>query len=193
MTIKLVIRAARNGAGPVLLTCGLAGLLAVTGCGSSSSQPSWASALGSGVTVSGPAQVAAGNGSPAAAIEGLYAAINAKHYTAECAYVEPSQQAACKTGLASMTSADAPYFSNGAVGYVAVDGNQALVSMTGKFCTPGQKPECYTNNDPAAIFSSNKGSFATLWTEENKVSAENVNSLAPCIKIGGKWYLYETS
>lgn len=189
MAISLVVR---TWVGPALLTCGLAGLLTVTGC-SSSSQPSWASALGSNVTVSAPTQVAAGNGSPGAVVEGVFAAVTAKHYSSECAYVEPSEQSACKGGTASMTSSTAPNFQNGAIGYIAIDGNEALVGTTGKFCSPSQTPECYTNNDPAAIFSSNKKAFSSLWTEENKASSSNVYSLAPCIKIGGKWYLYGSS
>jgi hypothetical protein len=192
MTKSLAAWHARAGAGPALLACVLAGLLTVSGC-SSSSTPSWASALGSKVTVQGPAQPAAGNGSPGAAIEGLFNAITDKHYATECSYVEPSVQAACKKGITSLTSSTAPSFQNAAIGYVATDGDQALVGTTGKFCVPGQKPECYTNNDPAAVFSSNKMSFSALWTAQNKISSENVYSLAPCIEIGGKWYLYESS
>jgi hypothetical protein len=36
---------------------------------------------------------------------------------------------------------------------VAIDGARALVGVTGKICKPGNKPECVTNADPAAIFS----------------------------------------
>ena len=89
-----------------------------------------------------------------------------------------------------MTAGTAPSYQNGAIGYVAIDGDQALVGATGKFCTPGQQPECITNNDPAAVFSSNKKSFATLWAEENKASSQSSYSLILCVKSGGKWYLY---
>jgi hypothetical protein len=182
-------RPLRAGLGAAFLGCGLVGLLAVTGC-SSSSAPSWASALGSGVTVQGPAQVAPGNGSPGAVIAGVFSAISAKHYTAECPYLEPSQQAECKSGAASITSSTGPSLQNAAIGYIATDGDRALVGTTGKFCSPQAKPECYTNNDPAAAFSSNKKSFSALWTEENNNSQANTYSLAPCIKVNGKWYLY---
>src|SRR5690242_3069823 len=76
-----------------LLVCGVAGLVAASGC-SSSSQPSWVPALGPDVTVTAPAQVAPGHGSPGAAIAGLFAAISARQYAAACGYVEPSGQAA---------------------------------------------------------------------------------------------------
>jgi hypothetical protein len=58
----------------LLVACGLAATLTTTGC-SSSSEPSWASALGSGVTVQAPAQTAPGNGSPAAAVQGFVGAL----------------------------------------------------------------------------------------------------------------------
>jgi hypothetical protein len=168
----------------------LAGLLTAAGCGSSPSTPSWASALGPGVTVQSPAQPAPGHGSPAALVAGIFSAVASKHYPAECSYVEPSQQSGCASGVGALTSSTAPYSQNAAIGYVVIHGDEALVGSTGKFCVPGQKPECYTNNDPAAIFASNKKSFSALWTEQNNVSSENVYSLAPCIKINGKWYLY---
>jgi hypothetical protein len=31
-----------------------------------------------------------------------------------------------------------------------------------------------------------------LWTAENSISSDNVYSLAPCVKVNGKWYLYES-
>lgn len=187
MTRSPAARAVRSGVGPVLLACGLA----AAGC-SSNSAPPWASALGSGVTVTAPAQVSPGHGSPGAAIAGVFAAISSKNYAAECNYVEPDKQAACKTGVASITSSTAPSFQNADIGYVATDGDKALVGTTGKFCIPDQTPECYTNNDPAAIFSSKKP-FSTLWTDANKAGSTNAYSLAPCTKIGGQWYLYESS
>ena len=75
-----------------LLACGVAGVVAASGCGSGS-QPSWAPALGPDVTVTAPAQVTPGHGSPGAAIAGLFAAIGARRYAAACGYVEPSGQA----------------------------------------------------------------------------------------------------
>jgi hypothetical protein len=176
----------RAGVGIALL----AGLLTVAGCGSGSSTPSWAAALGPGVTVQSPGQVAPGYGSPAALVAGIFNAIASKHYTAECSYIEPSQRSGCESGVGALTSSTAPSFQNAATGYVAIDGDEALVGSTGKFCVPGQKPECYTNSDPAAIFSGNKKSFSALWTDQNNASSENVYSLAPCIKVDGKWYLY---
>jgi hypothetical protein len=188
----MTTRPIRALAGRALLTGGLA-VLAVAGCSSSSSAPSWAAALGSGVTVQAPASATPGNGSPGAAVEGLFSAVNNKHYATECTYMEPSVQADCKSGIASVTSSTSPTLQNAAIGYVVVDGDRALVGTTGKFCVPDQKPACYTNTDPAAIFSANRKAFSALWTEENGISSDNVYSLAPCVKVNGKWYLYEPS
>ena len=187
----------RTAAWPALLAFGLAGLIAAAGCSSgassgSGSQPSWASALGSGVTVDAPAQVSPGTGSPAATIQGVFSAIGSKQYKQECDYVEPDAQAGCKTGAAQLNSSNAPSLKNSGIGYVAIDGTKALVGTTGTFCVPNQTPKCYTNSDPAAIFSTKK-SFSALWTQANQSSSQNAYSLAPCIEISGHWYLYTAS
>ena len=77
------------------------------------------------------------------------------------------------------------------LGYVAVDGDRALVGFTGTVCQPGQHPECVTNRDPAAIFSTAKP-FATLWTESIASANSPILSyaLTPCMRISGRWYLY---
>src|SRR6185312_8751553 len=86
-----------------LLACGLAGLVTASGCGSGSG-PSWAPALGPDVTVTAPARVAPGHGSPGGAIAGLVAAISARRYAAACGYVEPAEQAACRAAEAEPAS-----------------------------------------------------------------------------------------
>jgi hypothetical protein len=160
----------------------------------SSSTPSWASALGSGVTVVAPETVAPGNDSPGAVMTGVVDALNAKKYTALCSYVPPSEQSKCKTELgglsASALAGAMPFAKNAGLGYVAIDGTEALVGSTGEYCTPGQSTECYTNNDPAAILNSGKP-FSALW--KTAVAAANSNSsnvyeLNPCVEVGGKWY-----
>src|ERR1700677_1130724 len=174
-----------------LFACGMTGLLTISGC-SSSSQPDWVASLGSGVTVDVPGQVSPGNGSPSAAVAGLVAAFNDKKFAEACNYVEPNEQAECKQGMAAEPASAAETVKNGAVGYAAIKGDQALVGTTGTYCSPDESPKCFTNNDPAAIFSSKK-SFATLWSEANNEASNtnprNVYSLAPCVKVDGKWYL----
>lgn len=202
----------RAGAGPALLACAATGALTLAGCGSSgpsasmavanpgalgtsgagatSARPSWASALGAKVTVVAPHSVSPGHGSPAAAIAGEVAAINSRHLAAACAYDEPNSQAACRSQVGKMSAGPLPYSRNFAVGYIVIDGDKAVAGMTGKFCTPGQTPECFTNRDPAAIFSTAK-SFSALWT--NAITPSNTYSLNPCIKVDGKWYIYAST
>jgi hypothetical protein len=144
-----------------------------------------------------PASASPGLGSPQAVVTGDVENIESGQFTADCAYVEPSEQAECTSSLASigpsaMASA-AGTAKNFAIGYTAVDGNEALVGTTGTFCSPDSSPSCFTNTDPAAIFSTGK-SFATLWSEANSSqTSSNAYSLAPCIEVGGKWYLDDQS
>jgi hypothetical protein len=75
---------------------------------------------------------------------------------------------------------------NLAIGYTAIRGNQALVGATGTFCASGK---CSTNTDPAALFSSGK-TFSALWSSADNQDA-SVYSLAACVKVDGKWYVYQ--
>jgi hypothetical protein len=189
----------------VVFACGAAGLLALTACssggsGSSASpvstpatgspgspsaagQPSWAAALGPGVTVVPPQHLAPGYSSPGAVVSGYVADIDAKHYAESCDYAEPDLQAHCRTGEDQTPASDQESQTGFALGYVAIDGNRAVAGMTGRFCT-GTK--CFTNNDPAAVFSTAK-SFSALW--DNAASQTTGYSLTPLTETGGKWYV----
>lgn len=198
----------RSRVAAAALACGAATLVAVTGCASgsgssatdtsstapASSAPSWASALGSGVTVVAPASPAPGNDSPGAVMAGFVESLHSQKFTQLCAYVPPSTQSKCKSIFSSastgMIASQMPTFDNFKIGYVAIDGTKALVGETGKVCAKG-KTECDSNTDPAAIFSSGKP-FSALWTESvsetNSSSDSSKYSLSPCREIGGKWY-----
>jgi hypothetical protein len=89
------------------------------------------------------------------------------------------------------TPATAPTIKNAAIGFAAIDGDKALVGTTGMFCAHPQNPQCYSNSDPAAILSGGKP-FGTLWSQQVKPGrANDVYMLAPCVKVGRSWYLYE--
>lgn len=156
-----------------------------------SAQPSWAASLGTGVTVVAPQSVSPGQSSPQAVVKGLLTALSAKQVAAFCGYALPSAQAQCKSGMSQMPTSQFPYAKNAAIGYAVIDGNKAAVGMTGTFCTPGESPECFTNSDPAAVFST-AHSFSGLW--KNAISHSSTSySLTPCEKIGWKWYVYSSS
>jgi hypothetical protein len=199
------LRAARPvpaGAGParlLILTglvlaglCGCAGGTAAGG-GSTAGQPAWAGALGPGVVVTAP-RAAGADGSPGGVLRSFVAATDSGHLAAVCPYYPPAVQAQCRTGLASVPASAGTAVSvrDFAVGYVVVDGNKALAGSTGTFCAAGQTPQCSSNGNAAAILRSGK-SFAKLWTEAiiaDSEDARNTYSLAPLVRIGGAWYMY---
>jgi hypothetical protein len=184
---------------------------AIAGCGSSASstpgasaggvvaasaKPSWASALGSGVTIVAPASASPGNGSPQAVVAGLAAAENSGNFTSVCQYYTPATQSQCKSQISAAVSASPSavasavgHATNFGIGYTAIDGTEALVGTTGTFCASGS---CFTNSDPAAIFSTGK-SFSDLWSGANSSSDSNTYTLAPCTEVDGKWYIYSPS
>ena len=150
--------------------------------------------MGAGVVVTAPAAAAPGHDSPGAAMDGYVSALNARTLTRACRYFPPSAQAACRAEMAMARSGSSlPTIRDFALGYVAVDGDRALVGATGTFCLPDQTPACSSNDDPAAIFSAGKP-FSELWAEsvaaDNATTTTNSYSLAPCVEVGNKWYIY---
>jgi hypothetical protein len=109
-------------------------------------------------------------------------------------------QVSCLKDLRKLTPAQLSRIGtvrNFKLGYVveqASAGNaEALVGNTGTNCVPGKKPECLTNNDPAAVFDGNTKPFAALWKAQiaannSMKGTGNTYSLNPCVEINGKWY-----
>jgi hypothetical protein len=207
MSVK--VKPARAGVGSALLACGAAGLLAVTGCSGTSSSsaggstasaaastpaaaapsstaPSWAAALGSGVTVVPPGAAAPGHGSPDAVLAGLLAALNDKSAAEYCGYAEPDAQAQCKSGLAQTPASQFATAKNGTPGYVVIDGDKAVAGLTGTLCAAGETG-CVTNKDPAAVFTA-LHTFTALW--KNAITPSDAKySLEPLTKVSRKWYI----
>jgi hypothetical protein len=159
-----------------------------------SAQPPWARALGPGVVVTAPAPAAPGYNSPGAAVQGAENESNADTAALACEYYPPSDEASCQALFAEVNPSSSPgtmQMSNFALGWVAVDGNKALVGSTGTSCDSDATPACFTNDDPAAIFSQAKP-FSMLWTESvaADVSPTFSYGLVPCVQVGGNWYVY---
>jgi hypothetical protein len=169
--------------------------VAAAGCGATTSntqtEPPWAASLGPEVTVFGP-EVHPGTASPGGVFLAYVKDLNAGKATALCGFVEPAAQALCRRALAGATSTNGAKFPHVALGYVIVNGDEALVGLTGTFCHPGEKPTCTTNTDPAAILSS-KMSFAALFrgalASQNPDDATNSYSLGPFIRVDSRWYI----
>jgi hypothetical protein len=165
------------------------GALQLAGVIGTSAPRPWVTALGSGVTVTGPGQVAPGHGSPGAALTGLVAALSAKDSATACGYtfVDPAAQCEPPSGQGSRNQV--PYGVSFKIGYVAVSGTRALVGFTGEICSPGAVPECMTNTNPAAVFSAGD-TFAALWTQAVSPNSDTSSyTLMPCVEVGGEWYV----
>jgi len=212
--MSMNVKLKRAGVGPALLACGAAGLLVVTGCSSgsasssaggsgasaaasapaaatpSSTAPSWAAALGPGVTVVPPGTAAPGHGSPSAVLAGLFLALKDKSATEDCGYAEPAVQAQCKSGLSQTPASQFPSAKNGTPGYVVIDGDKAVAGITGTLCAVGQTG-CIRNNDPAAVFTA-LHTFSALWKNAITPSSPKY-SLEPLTKINGNWYIASSS
>lgn len=176
---------------PVLLIAAVA----LAGCssgGSGTAAPSWAKALGAGVTVDPPQAESPGHSQPGQAIMGELADIKAKNLVAACSYLDPKTLATCKSQAGQIPASDdsqLPYYSNAALGYIAVDGTKALAGTTGTFCSPNATPKCFTNSKPAAIFSAGNKTFSQLWSESVANNSTNTYSLAPLVLVNGSWYV----
>jgi hypothetical protein len=210
--MSMKVKPAGSGIGAALLASGAVGLLAVTGCSAgsassspgatasatasassaapSSTAPSWAAALGTGVTVVPPGSAAPGHGSPATVLAGLFQAVKAKSVTGYCGYAEPSTQAQCKSALSQISASQFPTVKNGVPGYAVIDGDKAVAGLTGTLCAIGQT-ECIKNSDPAALFTT-LHSFSALW-KNAMTSNDSIYSLTPLTKVDGKWYVAATS
>ena len=151
---------------PVLLMAAVA-LAGCSSSGSGTAAPSWAKALGAGVTVTS-GNASPGDGSPGGSLLGALTSAEAGNFTKFCSYFPPSQQDDCNSTLSGVPAASLktamPTYKNVVVTYTAIDGNEALVGDTGTICDPNQTPSCITNSDPAAFFDSGKP-FPTLWSE----------------------------
>jgi len=134
-----------------------------------------------------------GHADPGQAIEGTLAAVKAKNLAGECPYLDPSVLSTCQSGASQLPASQMPYFSNAAIGYTVIDGNHALVGTTGTFCTPQQSPACFTNTNPAAIFSAADKTFTQLWNDAVNSNSSNTYALAPAVLLNGKWYVYAAS
>jgi len=207
----------RAGRGFGVAACGAVMLLWLTGCGSGSgigpgashsptgsgsasasgsqtsgSEPSWAAALGPGVTVVPPGTTPPGHESPGGVMQAVANEVDTGTPEQLCAYFPPSYQPQCRQAEAGQPGEGPNTMQHFALGYVAIDGGHALVGYTATSCLSSGR--CYTNSDPAAIFDSGKP-FATLWPEA--IASENSSTygygLSPCVKVGSDWYLYPPS
>ena len=203
----------------MLLACGAAGLLVITGCSAggspssagtsgasatasapaavtpssttpSSTALSWAAALGPAVTVLPPGAAAPGHGSPGAVLAGLFQAVKDKNAAEYCGYAEPAAQAQCTSQAAQLPASQFPSAKNGMPGYAVTDGGRAVAGFTGTLCATGQT-SCVSNSDPAAVFTA-LHTFSALW-KNAMIQSDTTYSLTPLTKVNGNWYIAASS
>ncbi len=167
---------------------------ASSGAGGTSTLPSWAAALGPGVTLEGPTENAAA-GTPQAAVKAYVAALTSgANPSSACAYLIPSAQSSCESSItkAAQQGEDITYsYRSFGLGYTAIDGTQALVGSTySKFCVQATSRTCAPDiTDPKTVFASGV-SFANLWAQTQQGNrASGSFSPVPCIVLNGKWYV----
>jgi len=133
--------------------------------------------------------ISPGNGSPEAAVDGLFSSTLAGNQTTGCQYLEPSSQQICEDAAASEPPSSGTFSISGQV----IEGTEALVSVTGSLCQSGYP--CGTNSDPSFGMPPGAGSFADAYDAASAAvdSSETfVLSPVPCIEISGKWYINES-
>ncbi|MBO0803028.1 MAG: hypothetical protein J2P25_08135 [Nocardiopsaceae bacterium] len=162
--------------------------------GGSTSTPSWAAALGSGVTIDPPGTTTPSTDSPGGVYAAEVEAENTKDPALFCPYTYPPTQSKCESTLSSISQsqlAQLGKYEDFKASYAAIDGTKAIVGFTGTDCQPNETPQCVTNTDPAKLLDSGK-TFTELWTQAGQQvgqnSTTNTYELLPCIEIQGKWY-----
>jgi len=180
--------------------CGIVVVLAVAGCGAGGSSvvagsapatkasppPTWAAALGPGVSVTGPTDAPAPD-TPAAAVVGWVHQLAAPNPGGSCLYWVPTELANCQSFMSTEDQqAYGLKYKSFAAGYTAIYSDLALVVVIRthlcqpKACTPD-------NTNPAADLDSGK-SFVALWTQAINPDG-NDSDLIPCIQGDGVWYI----
>jgi hypothetical protein len=139
--------------------------------------------------------VAVGGGSgnqPTDTVNGFIQASLSNNGRAVCSYFLPADQAACDASASALKGASGSVKSDSQV----IQGNEALVSVTGRICAPyisgGSSStggtDCASNSDPSTGMPGNGVSFDQAYAA---ATSESNNSLSPVPLelVNGKWYL----
>ena len=101
-----------------------------------------------------------------------------------CVLVPPAQQVKCQSDVSQLSVQHAT-FKNLALGTVTVNGDQALLEMTGSVCVGAG--QCISNSDPNVAISDGKN-FEQAYTQA--VSANSSTPfIVPLVRQNGKWYV----
>lgn len=137
--------------------------------------------------------VAVGGGSgnsPTATVNGFIQAVLSNNGKAVCSYFLPADQAACDNEASAFKGASG----NGQAVSQAIQGNEALVSITGQICAPyitggsGSSGDCGSNSDASTGMPGNGVTFDQAYAAAVS-SSNNGLSPVPLEEVNGKWYL----
>lgn len=134
--------------------------------------------------------VGGGSGnSPTNTVNGFVQAALANNGTAVCTFFPPADQTQCDAGSSIFHSATG----SAQVVNQVIQGNEALVAVTGRICAPfisgtSGGNDCASNSVPSTGMPGNGVSFDQAFTASQ---SESNNSLSPvpCEELNGKWYL----
>jgi hypothetical protein len=134
--------------------------------------------------------VAGGSGnSPTSTVNGFISALLSNNGSAVCSYFPPADQSGCNANSSEFSGASG----HGQAVAQVIQGDDALVSITGELCAPfvpasSDGSHCSSNSSASAGMPGNGVSFAQAFA--SATSSSN-NSLSPVAlaQINGKWYL----
>ena len=136
-----------------------------------------------------------GASSPSQAASADVNALLSGDLASACAYVPPSVQAHCRSGLRSVTGINAT--GNATIVKQVVQGEKALVALTGRVCLKAGNTgsTCISNADPSTGMPGGSVSFQSAFSaaltnfNSSNGSASGPFSPIPCIEIDGRWYV----
>ncbi len=129
--------------------------------------------------------VGGGGNSPTSTVNGFISAVLANNGAQVCTFPVPSSQAVCVSHESSFTGATG----SGTVVNQVVQGNEALVAVTGELCAPfiTTSNNCESNSSASTGMPGNGVSFDQAYAAA--VAANNSISPVPLQQINGKWYI----
>jgi len=129
--------------------------------------------------------VTGGGSSPTNTANEFIQAILSNNGSKICSLYVPAEQSQCKAQEASFKDASG----NGQVVSQVIQGNEALVSITGKLCLGGTSADdCESNSDPTAGMPGDSLSFDQAYAQ---ATSPDSTALSPAAfqEINGTWYV----
>jgi hypothetical protein len=122
-------------------------------------------------------------------VDGAYQAALAGNWSAACSYLDPADASNCLSGLNVLGPQPAATGSF-TIHTAVIQGNEALVSITGNICPPSQP--CSANTNPSSGMPASPAQFQSSYQAAVANTASNLDTVlspTPCTQIGGKWYV----